>query len=141
MSRSKRAYKRIMKEGRFTHAEMADVAGSSTSKSYEVASQNTTKNWTIEQAERVGDFFCDNNEFRFSMAFSNEACGMCQLSFGTPNGRIDDENADMTVAMGLLIEEMRSSRDPRELDRIEREIASVVSRIRSEISVVKGAIA
>lgn len=95
-----RALNRVLHDGKFTAAELAEVAECSPRHIYQV--RNGEANLELLKAERIARYCSERGELRLSRAFLHDSLDIVSPSYCRPDGWIDDDVTELVKCAALV---------------------------------------
>lgn len=132
-----RALKMILFDGKFSVKELASVIDVSERHLYNFAAGEA--NLELEKVEKLSRYFRSHDESRHLNGMIGDLDEIRKVTYldHRPNGSLDDENAEMTKAMGELISAFDDHDSPDSMDRAIVRASRALECMKSELSTRK----
>jgi len=129
-----RALKMILFDGKFTVKELASVIDLSERHLYNFV--NGESNLELEKAEKLSRYLRSHNEGRHLNGMIDDLDEIRRVTYldHRPNGSLDDENADMTKAIGNLIDCFDNHDSPDSMEKAIVRASRALECMKSELS-------
>lgn len=129
-----RALKLILFDGKFTVKELASVIDVSERHLYNFAAGES--NLELEKVEKLSRYFRSHNERRHLNGMIDDLDEIRRVTYlnHRPNGSLDDENAEITKALGKLIECFDNHDTPDSMEKAIVRASRALDGMKSELS-------
>lgn len=131
-----RQLSRIIHEGRFTVAEMADVCGCSERHIYNVAGTDTAVELGLEKAETLSRYLSAHGDTRLALGMLSPDYRIQKLAPGTADGCVKDEVLRAVDAVAGA-RKAHAARDPSALRACIADLAGVICDLSAEMALLE----